>query len=353
MRILITVDPEVPVPPRFYGGIERVVDFLIDGLLACGFDITLLANSDSRSDVTLLPWPQSLSSSRSATLQNLMHAWKIQKGQPSFDLVHSFSRQVFLLPFFNQKSPIVQSYQRHISKRSVRLGNFLSRSRIVFTACSSFLADQGRAGGGAWKAIPNGIKLENYHFSKSVPRDAPLVFLGRLDRIKGAHIAMDAASRAGRRLIIAGNHAKSGPEADYFNTEIFPRLSNPLFKYAGPVDDAAKNQLLGGAAALLFPIEWEEPFGIVMAEALACGTPILGFARGAVPEVIRNGVTGFISRSLDEMTLHVSRIADLDRNECRKDAETRFSDNVIVRQYRELYQEIVSRNNSGDELFFR
>jgi glycosyltransferase involved in cell wall biosynthesis len=346
MRILITVDPEVAVPPRFYGGIERVVDFLIDGLLALGFDVTLLAHKDSRRDVTLLPWPQSRSQGRLAMLQNLIHSWKIQMSQESFHLVHSFARQAFLLPFFAQKLPVVQSYQRHISMRSVRVGNLIGRGRLVFTACSSFLADQGRVGGGAWKAIPNGVKLSKYHFSLSVSQDAPLVFLGRMERIKGAHFAMDVAARAGRKLVLAGNHASSGVEAEYFNTEIVPRLKNPLFEYVGPVDDAAKNQLLGRAAALLFPIDWEEPFGIVMAEALACGTPILGFARGAVPEVIRHGVTGFVSRNVNEMTLHVNRISELKRADCRHDAETRFSDTAIVRQYVNLYQDMLPEISS-------
>jgi glycosyltransferase involved in cell wall biosynthesis len=172
--------------------------------------------------------------------------------------------------------------------------------------------------------------------------DAPLVFLGRLERFKGAHSAIEIARRSGRRLVIAGNKVSDGPEPDYFDREIAPHIDDLRVRYVGPVDDRQKNALLGDAAAFLMPIEWEEPFGIVMAEALACGTPVIGFARGSVPEVVRNGVNGFACRGVDDAVAAVSRIFEIDRAVVRRDCEARFSDTAIVDAYIALYRDLLA-----------
>ena len=141
------------------------------------------------------------------------------------------------------------------------------------------------------------------------------MFLGRLDPIKGAHDAIEIARRAGRRLIIAGTRVASGPDVAYFDREIAPHVDGESVRFIGPVDDAAKDRVLGTAAALLMPIGWEEPFGIVMAEAFACGTPVIAFARGSVPEVIREGVNGFACRTVDEAADAVRALGRIDRRD--------------------------------------
>jgi glycosyltransferase involved in cell wall biosynthesis len=195
---------------------------------------------------------------------------------------------------------------------------------------------------GNWHTVFNGVDLAKYVFVDRVPDDAPLVFLGRVERMKGAHNAIAIARRSGRRLVIAGNIVTSGPHADYFNLEIRPYLDEQRVSYIGPVDDAQKNALLGSAAALLMPIEWDEPFGIVMAEALACGTPVIGFARGSVPEVVREGVNGFTSHDVDGAVAALSRLRDIDRHAARLDCEARFSDRAIVDQYEHLYYDLLA-----------
>ena len=183
-------------------------------------------------------------------------------------------------------------------------------------------------------AVFNGVPLGTYTFRDRVEDDAPLAFLGRIERIKGTHTAIQIAQRSGRRLVIAGNISDNV----YFEAEVRPHLSDRI-EYVGPVDDAQKNELLGNALAFLMPIEWEEPFGIVMAEALACGTPVIGTPRGAVPEVVKEGKTGFVHETVDRMAEAVGIVRTLDRAACRADCETRFSDRAIVDAYVGVYHE--------------
>ena len=182
----------------------------------------------------------------------------------------------------------------------------------MFTGCSTSVYRSGvqhEARSGDWRTIFNGVDASRYTLQEQIPSDAPLVFLGRLDPIKGAHDAIEIARRAGRRLIIAGTRVASGPDVAYFDREIAPHVDGESVRFIGPVDDAAKDRVLGTAAALLMPIGWEKPFGIVMAEAFACGTPVIAFARGSVPEVIREGVNGFACRTVDEPPMRSARSA--------------------------------------------
>jgi len=189
---------------------------------------------------------------------------------------------------------------------------------------------------GRWHMVPNGVPLHTYTFQLIISDDAPLVFLGRNEEIKGPHWAIEIAKRTGNRLVIAGN-IPAGKQ-DWFDAHVAPHIDGRQIIYVGPVDDAAKNVLLGNAKAFLMPILWEEPFGIVMAEALACGTPVIGLRRGAVPEVVDDGVTGFVRDTVDELVGAVNRHDELSRAACRADTERRFSANAIVDRYLAVYQ---------------
>jgi glycosyltransferase involved in cell wall biosynthesis len=166
------------------------------------------------------------------------------------------------------------------------------------------------------------------------------VFLGRLDRIKGVHHAITVAERLQRRLVIAGNISPLAHEQAYFDHEIKSRIDGELVTYIGPVGDAAKQALLGGAAAMLLPIEWEEPFPVVLPEAMLCGTPLIAFRRGGVPEGIDHGRTGFLCDTVEEMTALVARLPEIDRRAVRAEAERRFSDTAIAAEYERLYHRL-------------
>lgn len=349
MRLAITVDPNIPVPPALYGGIERVVDMLVRGLVSRGHHVTLFAHPASATAGTLVPYgvpPHSGWAPRAAEL------WQVGAGlwrrRRAVDLIHSFGRLRALLPVLPlRRLPKVQSYQRdRVPWRGVARAAQLAGDSIRFTACSaSVAAERPRrdARGGDWRVIPNGVEMARYDFRPAVAPDAPLVFLGRLEPMKGAHHAIAIARASGRRLVIAGNRLDEGAGAAYFARDIEPHLGDGRVCYVGAVDDARKNAVLGAASALLMPVEWEEPFGIVMTEALACGTPVIGFARGAVPEVIRDGVNGFLCRTVVEAARAVGRLGLIDRAAARADCAARFGDAVIVDAYEALYRELLER----------
>jgi glycosyltransferase involved in cell wall biosynthesis len=254
------------------------------------------------------------------------------------DVLHSFSRILYMLPLIRNSLPKIMSYQREPTPRNVRLGAALANGSLSFTGCSEYICRKGRSGGSEWRTVHNFVDTDFYQFQPKAAADAALVFLSRIERIKGAHTAIAVAQRTGRRLIIAGNHATSGAEFDYWTREIKPHIGDKI-EYFGSVDDAQKNVLLGRAAAMIVPIEWNEPFGIVFAEAMACGTPIISCPRGALPEIVRPGVDGFLVNTMEEACEAVARLDKIDRIACRKRAEECFSLSVIAAEYEQLYKE--------------
>ncbi len=347
MRIFITADPELPVPPTFYGGIERVVALLVNGLHQAGHDVTLFASRESVVDCDLFPYPGHRSGSlRDTALNAGLVAREAARRRP--DLVHSFARLAYLAPLLAFSVPKIMSYQRAVTSATVRRATRLSRGSLTFTGCSRRLIEPVEQAG-HWDVVYNAVPVERFRYVGVVPEDAPLVFLGRVEHIKGTHLAIAVARRSGRRLVIAGNVPDAREHQQYFAEQIEPHLDGQDVTYVGPVDDEGKNALLGGAAALLMPVLWDEPFGIVMAEALACGTPVIGLNRGAVPEVVEHGVTGFVCADEDEMVEAVGRVGGLSRSEARAGAERRFSPAALVAGYEAVYAGAIARSRAGTE----
>lgn len=339
LKIALTADPELPVPPRLYGGIERIVDMLARGLAARGHEVTLFAHPESATAGRLRPWKGASSHSRTDTFRNAVHLGRAV-AQESFDIAHSFSRIAYLAPILPIGLPKIMSYQREISPKTARLGHVLSLGTLSFTAISRWMMEPVR-NIGRWDMIPNGVPLDHYAFRAEVSPDAPLVFLGRIEEIKGPHLAIEVAQRTGRKLVIAGNIPDE--KRSWVEAHVLPHIDGDRVRYIGPVDDFQKNELLGQAAAFLMPILWEEPFGIVMAEAMACGTPVLGLGRGAVPEVVQDGVTGFVCYSLDDLVRAVGRLSMVDRRACRARVEHLYSDTAVVNAYEALYRDRIAK----------
>ncbi len=334
MKIILTCDPEIPVPPKLYGGIERIVDGLVKGYSELGHEVYLVAHRDSTSQYAhrIFGWPATESRGLSNVFTNAIFLRKVIKNTKP-DFIHSFSRLLYLYPLFCYRNcRIVQSYQREISPRSTRMARMILGSKLSFTACASHMIRK-LPNKLRFKSVFNFTDTDYFNYDPFRPREY-LVFLGRIEEIKGTSESIQAAITSNQKLIIAGN-IQEGHDL-YFEEKIKPFLSNPLIEYIGTVNDEQKKTLLQGAKALLFPIKWEEPFGIVMAEALSCGTPVIGFNRGSVPEVIKHGENGFIVKDVHQMIESIRELNTLNNESIAMDCKKRFSSNIISQQYLRL-----------------
>ena len=338
------MDPFIKVPPDHYGGIERVVADLGDRLARLGHDVTLWAAPGSHVNGTVEPFGREGEWTRWSNLRNtLVLAGRFLRGLGRFDVIHNFGRLAYLTPVLARNVPKVQTYMRTVDPGNMATARRLGARRLHYTAVSAAIRDTGRPGGGDWSVIYNCAVPARYTFApRTDPATAPLVFLGRLDRCKGVHHAIAVARRLRRRLIIAGNISPLAHEQAYFDEELAPLIDGELVRYIGPVGDVEKQALLGGAAAMLLPIEWEEPFPVVLPESMLCGTPLIAFRRGGVPEGIDHGRTGFLCDTVDEMTALVSRLPEIDRAAVRAEAERRFSDSAIAGEYERLYRQLAA-----------
>jgi len=340
LRIALIADPELPVPPVLYGGIERIIAMLVNSYVKLGHEVSLFAHQDSKTDGKLFPYQGKTSNKPVDIIKN---SYLINKElyRHRYDIIHSFGRLFYLLPQLPRNLPKLMSYQREPTISQIIKANRLAKTNsLAFTGCSAYISNQISPFATA-HPIFNGVDLNVYDFKSEVSTDAPLVFLGRIEPIKGVHIAIKVAQHTNKKLLIAGNIPSEFE--NYFEQEIKPHLSEKII-YVGPVNDVKKNEILGKALAFLMPIEWNEPFGIVMAEAMACGTPVISFNRGAIPELIIPEINGLKCENLEEMITAVYNIGKLDRQKVRKDAEKRFSSDVIVNQYLTLYKSLISKN---------
>jgi glycosyltransferase involved in cell wall biosynthesis len=224
LTVAITADPYFPVPPKIYGGIERIVAFLVEGLIHRGHRVTLWAASGSAVGCPTITYG---SPPHNRPRDRLRELWQVASTLTprarSFDIVHSFGRLAALLPLLPTRLPKVQSYQRAIAPRSVIWGNRLAGRSLVFTACSTSCR-RAVSHIGQWETIHNGVRLADYMFMPGVDPEAPLMFLGRIERIKGPHTAIEVARRSGRRLVIAGNIVEEEWHRRYFEQEIAPDI---------------------------------------------------------------------------------------------------------------------------------
>lgn len=334
MRVLLIMDPGIPVPPKLYGGIERMVYLYAEEYLKLGHEVTLLAGPDSSfSGHTITFGKNDLSRSNWEKMKEVSFVWRFLLQQKSnFDVIHNFGRLIYLLPVLNTSSKKIMSYQRQVTVKGIKIINSIPNKNLIFTACSNYCVSTGNVAG-KWATIYNSLDFSQYELNNEVEENAPLIFLGRLDKIKGVHTAINVAKATNNKLIIAGNISHTPDNYAYFKNEIEPLIDGDQIKYVGELNDVEKNFYLRKSKAFLFPIEWDEPFGIVMIEAMACGTPVIGFKRGSVPEVIDHGITGFIVNNEEEMISALKSINQIIRTNCRQVSESRFNSETIAKQY--------------------
>jgi len=337
MKILLIMDPDLPVPPPLYGGHERLVAMFIEEYTRLGHEVTLLGGPNSKAP-SLKVFGKNNSNLNKKPLQRnieLLQAWAyLYKNVHKFDLIHNFGRLLYLLPILNQPVKKIMTYGREITGTAIRRINRLPNKNLIFTACSNDCVSTGKVAG-IWKTVYNAIDFSKYTLQKQVADNAPLMFLGRVEQIKGVLTAIEVAMASGNKLWIAGNIAKE--HQIYYEKKIKPLIDGEQIIYLGPLNDTQKNEYLGKSKALLFPIEWDEPFGMVMVEAMACGTPVLAIKRGSVEEVIDEGVTGMKVSSKEEMIEALLKLFEIDRTACRRKAIERFDVKVIAKEYLSLF----------------
>ena len=338
MRILLLMDPGVAVPPKLYGGHERLVYMFAEQYIKMGHSVTIMAGPDSYcSGNTIHFGKNGLPKSKIQSLWEVAIAWKyLYFNHKSYDLIHNFGRLVYLIPILNKPIQKIMTYGRVVTSKNIEKICSKPNRNLIFTGCSNYLVSTGNVAGD-WKTVYNAIDFNKYTLQSTVVEDAPLMFLSRLDKIKGCHNAIQLAIKTGRKLIIAGNISHVKQEQTYFETEVKPFVDDIQIQYVGPLNDEEKNAYLGKCAALLMLIEWDEPFGMVMAEAMACGTPVVGFRRGSVPEVVEEGVTGFVVTTVEEAVLALEKVPLIDRKNCRERAKSRFDVDMIAADYLNLF----------------
>jgi glycosyltransferase involved in cell wall biosynthesis len=339
LKIIIIVDPAISIPPIGYGGIERVAELLAKEYIRRNISVTLLAAKGSNiKGCTIYSngnpvFPQTIWNK----IYALLYTWifLIFNGY-KYDMVQNFGRLLYILPIQKSRSTKIMCYQRFINPRNIKYFNMLQPRNLFYSGCSSNLISKSKLSG-SWLFIHNPIDEKFYQLNENINKYSPLIFLGRLEYIKGCHIAIEVAKQTNNKLIIAGNIVNSIEGTIYFKKYIEPNIDGIQIIYVGELTDIQKNSYLGQAKALLFPILWEEPFGIVMVESMVCGTPVIAFNRGSVEEVVDENITGFKAWNFEEMIYALQKLHLIDRVKCRDHAIERFGVKQIVAKYLDLY----------------
>jgi glycosyltransferase involved in cell wall biosynthesis len=334
------------VPPHAYGGTEAVVNVLVEELVRLGHEVTLCASGDSQTAARLQScYPRSL---RTAELENKyvyswQHAALSLKNAREFDIVHNHAGEEVMalahlvpdVPMLTTMHCLVTEDTKFVWDRYPGHYNTISRSQY---------ASMPEVAGGTYAGfVHNGIDVASFPFQSE--KEDHLLFLSRISADKGPHLAVEVARRCGKKLLLAG---KVDPaDREFFATTMAPLIDGDQVVFVGEADARIKRELYKAASCVLMPITWEEPFGLVLAEAQACGTPVIAFGRGAAPEIVLDGVTGFVVDTVDEMVAAVSRVNEISPMACRQHVEANFGREAMAQGYLRVYESILAPAQAG------
>lgn len=335
MRIALISPIAWRTPPKKYGPWEQVVALLADGLAAKGHDVTLFATGDSRTAARLravCPRPYEEDKSLDPKVWECMHIAEVFEHADDFDIIHnhfdflplSYTGLVstpVVTTIHGFSSPaILPAYERYNGKTAyVSISDADRSERLDYVA-----------------TVYHGIDLSQFTFQPGT--GSYLLFFGRMHPDKGPAEAIAIARAAGMPLVMAG----PVQDKSYFASKVEPQVDGRAVRYLGTAGPEERNRLLGGACALLHPIAFAEPFGLSVVEAMACGTPVVAFAKGSLPELIRDGETGFLVHNVDDAVRAIGRIPEISRARCRQEAETRFSAGSMVKHYISVYEKVIA-----------
>lgn len=360
MKIAQIAPPWITIPPRNYGGTETVIYHLVEELVAQGHDVTLFAPGDAKTSAKQISFlPQSLTEVSvpwTAHLQPFYHLQKsidyIKEHAQEFDIIHthlSSSSDMYIFPLTTSLAlPHVTTL--HSCFPFERVQTWIGEGDHYYMEWASS-APMVAISETAKEAVPyslnfvgivhNGLPVTEFR-PTGAQREDFFVWLGRFVPEKGTHLAIQAAKLANVPIVLAGVvYQDQRASVRYFEEEIKPLIDNEQVRYIGPVNMTQKVDLLSRARGFLNPIQWEEPFGMVMIEAMASGCPVITFDRGAAPEILVHGKTGFLVRNIDEMVQFIPRIDEVDRNVTRRHVEENFSVRVMAENYVKIYQKVI------------
>jgi len=343
MRIAHISPLWIPVPPQTYGGTELVVSWLCDEQVRRGHDVTLFATEDSKTSARLVPiWPRSLWRAHLKTphaVFALMYE-KVCSMQKEFDIIHDHC-EFYTAPYSNFLKPkMVMTLHHPLNEESIIL--YKKFPKINFVAISR---NQRKSGPGIniVRTIHHGLPLERYP-ANFTPKNY-LLWLSKIAPEKGIAEAIDVARLTGEKLMISGNILPS--YADYFNFRIKPLIDGKKIQFVGASDFEKKIELFRNAKAFIFPVKRPEPFGLVVIEAMACGTPVIAFKVGSMPELIEDGKTGFLVSSVEEACQAVKKIGQIKREDCREHIKKNFNLKRMVNRYERLYKKILKNEKKA------
>lgn len=352
MKILQIAPAWIDTPPKGYGGTELIIDMLANGYTKRGHDVTLFATGNSKTSATLkyafdkcftdmeIPW--------SSCLPCIYHYDQAFAMAEEFDLVHvhlSSDTDIMMLPYLAKlKKPHIMSihgllpYDKHTQMDKYYLdayGKYMNAAYIS-QSCLSIWPECFKNYG----VVHNAIDISQYNFN-AMPQDY-FTWIGKIMPIKGTHEAILAAKKAKVQFKFAGIVDKSLKRSyDYYNDIVEPLIDNEQIQYFGPADVKMKNELVGNAKGFLNPIAWDEPFGLVMTESMSCGTPVIAYNKGAVNEIITDGVDGYIVNNMDEMVERMQTVDKIDRARVRQTIESKFSIDKMLDEYFKIYERVI------------
>lgn len=360
MRIAQVTNLQESIPPLNKNGLEQVVYYLTEELVKMGHEVTLFATADSKTSAKLVPvWPTAVSRDPYGHLQTTQTygIWTLSRAflsHQQFDIIHDHTRYTAAHFAGLIKTPIVSTLHHPVSFEQKYLElyppeyqkyfqqNWKEHSRKVHAVVVSKFQQKQLLTPST--VIPNGISANEWGQFNPNPKNY-LAFLGYITPNKGAAQAIQAVLPTTEKLIIAGTLEKNNSEdKEYFEKSIKPFLSDRI-QYIGALDHKQKQDFLLKAKATLMPIQWDEPFGLVAIESMACGTPVIAWNRAAMPEIIEDGVSGYLVNSVEEMTKRIGQIEKINRQNCRKRVEKNFTSEIMAQNYVKFYEKALNYRN--------
>ncbi len=360
MKIAHIAPPWISIPPKNYGGTETVLYNLVEEQVAQGHDVTLFAAGDATTSAKLVSFfPRSLLDTGVPWQGHLKAYYHLHKAveyikDHDFDVVHthlSSSADMYLFPLMAHLAvPHVMTLHSHFPFDRVQSWTGDADDYYIEDWASTvpmvMISKQARANTtlplNIVGVVHHGLPLQQFQATTRQPENY-LAWLGRFVPEKGAHLAIEAAKRAGLPIVLAGTIDKHVEESvNYFEQKIKPLIDNQQVKYIGPVNMQQKIDLFSHALGMLNPIQWEEPFGMVMIEAMAVGCPVIAFERGAAPEIVAHGTSGFLAQNIDEMVHYIARLSELERTQVSAHVEQHFTARVMAQKYVKVYKQVIA-----------